>query len=195
MDETVNNAILEYRLLAINYAKRFSRSLLHMRGDMISEALLTLTIAAHEHLDHPNFEAYLRVRLRGALLDMLRRRENNVPYDDISSCNDNYMDMYMREIAALQFFNLEELQIIKMRIDGYTDQEIAESFGVWPSAIRKRRVAICQKILTQGEQYGFNRCKESLLSRKRSNRQSSGRNPFGHTSDTSTGSINKEIAR
>lgn len=194
-EETVNSVILQYRLLSINYAKRFSQGVPYMRGDMISEALLTLTIAAHEHLDHPNFEAYLRVRLRGALIDMLRRQEHNVPYDDLSSVNDTYMDMYMRELESLDLFNIEEMQIIRMRVEGYTDVEIAESFGVWPTAIRNRRVAICQKILTQGDKYGFSRRKESFLSRKRKSHKSGGWDSPRNTDHSNTGSTNKETTR
>lgn len=192
-DASVNSAILENMPLAINYAKKFSRGVPFMRHDMISEALLVLVLAVQEHLDHPNFIAYLKVRLRGALLDMLKVHEPDIPYDDIFPTHDNYSKLYLNDL--MQIFSKEELKVITMRVDGYTDQEIADDFGVSRTAIVKRRLTICQKILAQGEQYGLIRSKKSLSSRKHDSVESSGWDSLGDSGNTDTGSTHKETAR
>ncbi len=170
----MNSVIMQYRSLAENYAKKFSRGYPNMRHDMISEALLTLVLAAQDHLDHPNFVAYLKVRLRGALLNMLQKRENNIPYEDISPFRDNHTELFLRDLAGAGLFTQEEMSLIHMRIDGSTDEEIADVFGIGRPAVRKRRMVICQKILTQGEQYGLSRGKKGFFSRKRKHLESSG---------------------
>lgn len=193
--QSMKSVILEYRALAENYAKKFSRGYPSMRHDMISEALLTLVLAAQDHLDHPNFIAYLKVRLRGALLNMLQRHENNVPYEDICPFRDDYTELYLRDLASTDLFTQDEMQLIHMRMDGSTDEEIADVFGVCRPAIRKRRIAICQKIITQGDRYGINRSQKSVSSRKCGDTEPSGWDTLGDSSGADARSTDKEFAK
>ena len=184
------NKITEFMPLAMNYAKKFSRGLPDMRSDMTSEALLVLVVAVQENADHPNFVAYLRTRLRGALLNLISARVVNVPYEDYTATYDDHTDMMLNDLAEI--FTPDEMQIIRMRIEGFNDCEIAAFFGVSGVCITYKRQAIGRKLIDKGEEHGFSGGKESFLKRKRGSRKSSGRNTLRHGCHCTTGSTDKD---
>ena len=149
--------------LALNYAYKFSKGLPHMRREMISEALWILVEADRRFNDrHDNFVGYLKLCLRGGLTDFINNIEYLVSYEDHAPTTDDHMEFFLREIFATNLFTEEEQQLIRERLEGLTDQEIANRRKVSQTIINRRRQNICQKILKEGKQHGLERSKKSI---------------------------------
>lgn len=139
--------MLEHLPLCMNYAKKFSRSFPSLRHEMISEALYVLVLAWEKQRDHPNFVGYLKTRLHGAMIDLIRSECHLVPYEDVTAhIAHRTMESYLVELFETGEFTPVEQEIVRKRVEGYTDQEIADLTGSSQTAVNRTRLNLCKKV-------------------------------------------------
>lgn len=178
--------IIENVGLALQYAGFFSRTKPYLRAEMQSEALYVLTVAVREHADHPNIEGYLRIRLRGAMLNLLKAEQVLIEYEDISGKTDNYFDLFLDDLFSTGRYTEEEEKIIRKRVEGYTDEEIGKALGLGQTAVNDRRIKIRHKMESDNE---FAGSKTRLHERGAGCCGSSGRDQAGPPSHWPAGSV------
>ncbi len=134
----------QYRI-AMGVASKYARLNPQHQDDLVGELMLALIRAVEAWREALTYtlSAFVTLRLHGAAADFLRaqRQMEQMDQEPSAPCR------FQREVDLSDLaLSGQEQAIVQLRMDGYTDEEIADQLGINQSTVTRRRVALGRRL-------------------------------------------------
>lgn len=147
-DATVRDALISahYRI-AMSIASKYARVWPELKDDLVGEIMLALVASvdrARKALYNDDITPFLISRLHGAVCTMIRshcrRKGKGAAPDRCKECPNLLELEVLDEIVGP--LDEQDRDIVLLRVEGYTDQEIGEQLGLHTGTVCRRRSRI-----------------------------------------------------
>jgi len=144
-DELINN----YKVMALGVTKKYARS--YNFDTMLADATFAVVIAVNKakgRLKHNNFSPYCFLYIKGFLLRQMKQAQMIEYTNDMEKVLVNgdveYVDTLDSILSKVE--DMTELEVVKMRLQGYKDNEIAENLDISVSNVQRSRLKLESRV-------------------------------------------------